>query len=105
MHWNSESSPPRSVLRRRALDCNQPAGGETTPAGLLLPASDPDAGLVVRQAMGIWMSTVTQAKPEFLGTLKERFGTTAETLDFAKAGEAAAHINAWAGEQTAGKIP
>lgn len=79
--------------------------GESMPAASLIPPSDPAAGLVVRQAMGMWLGTTAQVKPEFLKTMKERFGTTAETVDFSKADEAARRINAWVGEATEGKIP
>lgn len=81
------------------------AKGESTLAASLIPSSDAATGVVVRQAMGLWLGTTAQAKPEFLKTMKERFGTTAETIDFSKADEAARQINAWVGESTDGKIP
>ncbi|GII00371.1 serpin family protein [Planobispora takensis] len=68
-------------------------------------AQDPDdrpQPPVVGLAGGLFVQDGLAVKPEFLRTLAAKYGTGARQVDFT--GDAADAINAWADEQTAGRI-
>ena len=63
-----------------------------------------DPGTELRIANSVWSRTGFPVEPAFTAAVREHFGGTAQAVDFASPAAPGA-INAWVGQNTAGKIP
>lgn len=62
-------------------------------------------GVEVRLANALWLSDKWRFNPQFVAQAADRYGATAEALDFSQQDASAARINAWADGATQGLIP
>lgn len=73
-------------------------------AGLGLVLSGEGDGWQLAAANRLWPAQRFALRPDFVALATDRYRAGVEALDFARSGAAAARINGWVGEHTAGKI-
>lgn len=74
--------------------------------GLLRDLERTGEGTTLSIANALWVQQGFALEPAFAQTVRERYDARLENLDFARAAAAAAaRINAWASEETRGRIP
>ncbi|HEX8706498.1 MAG TPA: serpin family protein, partial [Myxococcaceae bacterium] len=99
LHWDLEPSRLSSALRALAQRLHVPTPQEPTP-------HIKDEGFTLVSANGFWPQQGYPLREEYVAELAQSFGVRTTEVDFAGAPEAASQVlNAWASEQTRGRIP
>ena len=99
LHWDAQPSRLSSALRALTERLHVPTAQEPTP-------HIKDEGFALVSANGFWPQQGYPLREEYLAELAQSFGVTPTAVDFAGAPEAASQVlNAWASEQTRGRIP